>query len=263
MLAGELETQVRIRTLELEQRNREVTEQSDQLRELSHRLQQTQDEERRHIARELHDSAGQIITAIGINLGNIRQRVPENRPLARSVEDTQALLLQLSKEIRTTSYLLHPPLLDENGLPEAIRWYIDGLAERSGLNIDLITSQDFGRVSGNIEVAVFRIVQECLTNIHRHSGSKRAKIHLAREAERVSLEIQDEGKGIAAEKLAGLQAHQAGVGIAGIRERVRHLGGTMNIESGGGGTRISVTFPIAVFGTAEAVASGNMARRAG
>ena len=263
MLAGELETQVRIRTVELEQRNREVTEQSDQLRELSNRLQQTQDEERRHIARELHDSAGQIITSIGINLGNIRQRVPENPPLAKSVEDTQELLLQLSKEIRTTSYLLHPPLLDESGLPEAIRWYIDGLAERSGLNIDLITSEGFGRVSGNIELAVFRIVQECLTNIHRHSGSKKARVYLAREAGRVSLEIQDEGKGIPADKLVGLQAHQAGVGISGIRERVRHLGGTMNIESGGGGTRISVTFPVAMSETAEIEAIRKMPRKAG
>jgi signal transduction histidine kinase len=144
------------------------------------------------------------------------------------------------------SYLLHPPLLDENGLTGAIQWYIQGLVERSGLKIELTFPKDFGRLSDDVEVTIFRIVQECLTNIHRHSGSMTAKISLSRQGESVSLEIQDEGKGIPEERLAKIQGHRTGVGITGMRERVRHLNGTINIQSNANGTKISVTLPAAV-----------------
>ncbi len=250
-VADELDTQVRVRTQELEQRNAEVLQQSEQLRELSNRLLQTQDEERRHIARELHDSAGQILTALGMNLASIAQPTRHNPLLAKAVEDSQKLVQQLSREIRTMSYLLHPPLLDETGLSEAIRWYLQGLTERSGLSIDLSISEDVGRLPGEMELVVFRIVQECLTNIHRHSGSKTATIRLSRIAESVSLEIQDEGTGIPAEKLAGMQAQRSGVGITGMRERVRHLKGAMSIQSNGRGTKISLTLPIPTTATLE------------
>jgi PAS domain S-box-containing protein len=243
-LADGLETQVSVGTQELELRNAEVLQQSEQLRELSNRLLQIQDHERRRIARELHDSAGQILTALGLSLASASQPATQNPLLAKAVEDSQKLVQQLSQEIRTMSYLLHPPLLDESGLSEAIRWYMQGLAERSGLNIELSISENFGRLPGEMELAVFRIVQECLTNIHRHSGSKTATIRLSRIAESVSLEIQDEGKGIPAEKLAGIQAQHSGVGITGMRERVRHLKGAMSIQSNGRGTKISVTLPI-------------------
>ena len=216
--------------------------QSEQLRELSNRLVRSRDDERRRIACDLHDSAGQIVTALGINLGNISQHVIQNPLLARGVEESQELVQQLSNEIRTLSYLLHPPLLDENGLSEAIRWYIGGLTERSGINIELSISESFGRLPREMEVTLFRIVQECLTNIHRHSGSKNAMIRILRKADSISLEIQDEGKGIPAEKLGNIQAH-SGVGITGIRERVRHFGGVLNIQSNYLGTTISVTFP--------------------
>ena len=242
--ADGLETEVRLRTRELERRNAEVLDQSEQLRDLSNRLLRSQDDERRRIARELHDSAGQILTALGMSLGNIGQRVRHDPQLVEGVEDSRELVQQLSKEIRTTSYLLHPPLLDENGLPEAIRWYVQGLQGRSDLKIELCFSDTFGRLPCEVEMALFRMVQECLTNIHRHSGSKKAIIRIVRKADSVSLDIQDEGKGIPAEKLVSIQGQNAGVGIAGIRERVRHLRGTVNIQSNPSGTTISVTLPV-------------------
>jgi PAS domain S-box-containing protein len=261
-LADGLETQVRVRTRELEQRNAEVLQQSEQLRKLSNRLLQTQDDERRRIARELHDSAGQIVTALGLNLAGIAQRVGQNPPLGKAMQESQELVQQLSKEIRTVSYLLHPPLLDENGLSEAIRWYMQGLMERSGLEIELSISEDFGRLPGEIELAVFRIVQECLTNIYRHSGGKTARIRLSRNAESVSLEIRDDGKGISAEKLAGIQV-RSGVGITGIRERVRHFRGVMNIQSNDSGTTISVSFPVPMTPTSEPESILQQTRAAG
>jgi PAS domain S-box-containing protein len=244
-LAATLEEQVLARTEELQNRNREALKQAEQVRELSHRLMQIQDDERRRIARELHDSAGQILTALGMNLAaiakNARMTAPE---LAEGADESERLLRQLTQEIRTTSYLLHPPLLDESGLAEALRWYIRGLQERSGLDIALAMQDDFGRLSDDMELAVFRIVQECLTNVHRHSGSKLAAIRIARSADIVELEIRDEGNGIAPEKLARLQSQGAGVGILGMRERVLQLGGAMNIASGEGGTTISMTLPL-------------------
>jgi signal transduction histidine kinase len=133
------------------------------------------------------------------------------------------LVQQLTQEIRTTSYLLHPPLLDESGLSSALRWYVQGLSERSGLDIDLRIPEDFGRLHPDVELVVFRLVQECLTNIHRHSGSKTALIRVDRKAENIYVEVEDEGKGISAEQLAEIQSQGTGVGIRGMRERVHQL----------------------------------------
>jgi PAS domain S-box-containing protein len=243
-LSDSLEIQVRVRTEELERRNVEVLQQSEQLRELSNRLLKTQDDERRHIARELHDSAGQLIAALGMSLAGIDRHARENPMLAEALEDTQNLLQQLNKEVRTTSYLLHPPLLDENGLSQAIQWYMQGLMERGGLEIELDIAEDFGRLPADLELAVFRIVQESLTNIHRHSGSKTATIRLSRGIHKVLLKIQDHGKGISAEKLAAIKAQRTGVGITGMRERVRHVKGEMDIQSNGAGATILVTLPL-------------------
>jgi len=244
VLANGLENQVRVRTHQLELRNIEVLRQSEQLRELSNRLQQTQDDERRRIARELHDSAGQVITALGMHLASITQQAVKAK-IRNAAQESLEMVRELSKEIRTVSYLLHPPLLEENGLAGAIEWYISGLAERSNLKSELVISKDFGRLSDEMEVAIFRIVQECLTNIHRHSGSKTAMIRLSHMGQGVSLEIQDQGKGIPAEKLMEIQGNRAGVGIAGMRERVRHLNGRMDIQSNANGTKILVTLPVA------------------
>lgn len=245
LLAEGLEDQVQIRTQELEERNAEVVGQSALLRELSTRLLRSQDDERRRIARELHDSAGQVLTALGMSLSNMGQHALNDPELAKDLRDAQEILQSLNKEIRTMSYLLHPPLLDENGLLEALRWYIDGLSERSGLQIELIAGDNIGRLPSEMELTLFRIVQECMTNIHRHSGSKTATIRLAREASEISLEIQDQGKGIPAAKLANIQAQRSGVGLTGIRERVRHLRGVVTISSDERGTKVSVTLPVA------------------
>jgi PAS domain S-box-containing protein len=243
LLAAELEIQVRGRTRELELRNTEILQQSELLRDLSKRLWLAQDQERRHIARELHDSAGQIVTVLGMHLTRIGQTARRNLPqVANELEECRQLVHQLSQEIRTTSYLLYPPLLDETGLNQALSWYTQGLMQRSGLKINLTVSKDFGRLPREMELVVYRLVQESLTNIHRHSGSKTASIHLLREREIVSLQIQDEGKGIPAEKLNLLQKQGAGVGIRGMGERVRQFDGEMNIESDGRGTTISFIF---------------------
>jgi len=236
-LAESLDAEVRIRTSE-------VVQQAEQLRDLSSRLLQAQDEERRHIARELHDSAGQILTALSMSLSLASQHASQgSAALAKQMEQSEQLVRQLSQEIRTMSYLLHPPLLDETGLSEALRWYIQGLSERSGLKIALDVPADFQRLSREMELVMFRLVQESLTNIHRHSGSKSAAIRLARNDAYVSLEVQDSGKGITAEKLSQIQSQGSGVGIRGMRERARHFGGHMMIESNQKGTRISFQFP--------------------
>jgi signal transduction histidine kinase len=237
-----LEAEVRARTRELENRNDLVVQQSNELRELTLRLLQSQDEERRRIARELHDSVGQIVSAIAMTLSSAihRARIPR---VEKAVEESLALIHQLSAEIRTISYLLHPPLLDEIGLSKAIEWYVKGLAERSGIRIELEFSETFGRLPLDIETALFRIVQECLTNIHRHSDSKTAVIRLWRTEQAVFLEVQDRGKGIPARKISEIQNDPSGVGLAGIRERVRHLEGVLDIQSNGDGTKIAISFP--------------------
>jgi PAS domain S-box-containing protein len=238
-LAQTLDAEVRARTRELE-------EQSNQVRELSWRLLRSQDEERRHIARELHDSAGQTLTVLGISLAQLAQKAGRNAPeLATEAEQIQETMQQLHCEIRTTSYLLHPPLLDESGLHSAISWYVQGLQERSGLEVRLDCSENFGRLPRDVEVVIFRLVQEGLTNIHRHSGSKSASIRLAQDVNQVTLEIRDQGKGMAADRLAEVRSGRSGVGITGMRERLRQIEGTLDIESDDLGTRVFVTIPVA------------------
>ncbi len=248
-----LRPSVRARTLELENRNVEVLQQSHLLREFSQRLLHAQDEERRHIARELHDSAGQTLTVLSISLAQLAQKAARSSPqLATAAEVIEETVRQLHREIRTTSYLLHPPLLDETGLSSALNWYVQGLVERSGLEVDLQISEDFGRFPRDLELAIFRLVQECLTNIHRHSGSKSASIRIGRAAERITVEIGDQGRGMPAAKLADIQAGKSGVGIRGMRERLRQFDGTVNIESDASGTRITVSIPLAVQASSDA-----------
>ncbi len=259
-LTDALEDQVRARTMELERRNREVLHQSQKLRELSHRLIQIQDDERRHIARELHDSAGQILAALGMNLATVVRNAKLNAPeLARLAEESEQMVRELSQEIRTTSYLLHPPLLDECGLSESLLWYIRGLKERSGLEVALAIPDDFGRLTPEMELVIFRIVQECLTNVHRHSGSRVAAIEIKRGSGNITLSVQDEGSGIPSEKLLEIESQGGGVGIRGMRERVLQCGGEMALQSGARGTKISVTFPAADLRPAEKVPGAALA----
>src|SRR5579864_288092 len=236
-LAQTLDAEVRARTRELE-------EQSSQVRELSWRLLRTQDEERRHIARELHDSAGQTLTVLGLNLAELVQKARNVPELISEAEQIQETVQQLHREIRTTSYLLHPPLLDESGLYSAISWYVEGLLERSGLEVRLDISREFGRVPRDMELAIFRLVQECLTNIHRHSESNFASIRIARDSNQVTLDIRDQGKGMSPARLAEIRSGRSGLGIRGMRERLRQFEGTLDIESDDSGTRVFATIPI-------------------
>ena len=237
-LAQTLDAEVRVRTRELE-------EQSNQVRALSWRLLRSQDEERRHIARELHDSAGQTLTVLGMSLAQLVQKAGRSAPeLATEAEQIQETVQQLHREIRTTSYLLHPPLLDENGLYSAVTWYLQGLLERSDLEVQLDIAKEFGRLPREMELVIFRLVQECLTNIHRHSESKTASIRIARESNQITLDIRDQGKGMSPARLAEIQSGRSGVGIGGMRERLRQFEGTMNIESDSSGTRVFATIPL-------------------
>lgn len=237
-LAQTLDAEVRARTRELE-------EQSSQVRELSWRLLRNQDQERRHIARELHDSVGQTLTVLDINLELFMQEAGcKSSEVASKIEEIQKTVQQLHGEIRTTSYLLHPPLLDESGLYSAISLYLQGLRERSALEVRFEISEQFGRLPGELELVIFRLVQESLTNIHRHSESKTASIRIDRESNQISLDIRDQGKGMSSERMAEIQSRRSGVGIGGMRERLRQFEGTMKIESDSSGTRIFATIPL-------------------
>ena len=236
---GELEDRVRERTTELNTANQN-------LRELSARLLQLQDEERRRIARELHDSIGQMLTALTMNLSSVRADIERLAKTATSLTDSEGLVQEMSAEVRTISYLLHPPLLDEKGLSSAIRWYVDGFRQRSKIKVDLELQDDFGRLPREVETALFRVVQECLTNVHRHSGSSVAKIRLRHGGGQVLVEVADEGKGIPPEKkyvMASAGTH--GVGVRGMRERLRQLGGSLDIDSNGAGTTVIARLPVA------------------
>jgi PAS domain S-box-containing protein len=236
-LADALDTQVQFRTQELQSRNSE-------LRDLSGLLLEAQDAERRRIARELHDSAGQTLTALDLQLARIGEDAKKNPVLAEDVRNAEELVQHLARELRTTSYLLHPPLLDETGISSALSWYVQGLAERSGLEIDLRIPDNFGRLPSEMELVIFRLVQECLTNIHRHSGSKTALIRVERQENAVRVEVEDQGRGMSPERLAAIQSQGTGVGIRGMRERVRHLHGELVIESNGHGTKVYATLPV-------------------
>ena len=236
-LAQTLDAEVRARTRELE-------EQSNRVRQLSWRLLRSQNEERRHIARELHDSVGQTLTVLDINLELFMQEAGYKSPeVVSKIEEIQKTVQQLHREIRTTSYLLHPPLLDESGLYSAISLYLQGLRERSALEVRFEISEQFGRLPSELEIVIFRLVQESLTNIHRHSESKTASIRIDRESNQITLDIRDQGKGMSSERMAEIQSGRSGVGIGGMRERLRQFEGTINIESGSAGTRIFATIP--------------------
>jgi PAS domain S-box-containing protein len=244
-LNDSLETKVRQRTRELEKRTAQVFD-------LSMRLLRTQDNERRHIARELHDTSGQTMTVVAMKMERLIEKVKQTAPeLAADQEVIRGLIEKLSQEIRTTSYLLHPPLLDEGGLRVALPCYVRGLTERSGIDIRLSISEDIGRLSQDLELVIFRLVQECLTNVRRHSGSKTAMIRIVRDEDKISLGVMDQGNGISPETLAEIQSGGAGIGVRGMRERVRQFNGDMKIESNGAGTTISFTFPLSTETAAE------------
>jgi PAS domain S-box-containing protein len=225
----------------------ERKEAEQQLAQLSARLLRTQDEERRRIARELHDVTAQSIGLIMLNLAQVQNAasVLDDRSRERLTESL-ALGEQALRDIRTLSYVLHPPLLDQAGLVTALKWYVKGFYERSGVQVEFIESGNkTDRLSPEIEYALFRVVQECLTNIRRHTDSETAEISLTRTAETVSLSVRDHGKG---NKLQmprnGDSAEFVGVGIPGMRHRLKQLGGDLLVDSNLNGTTITATVPV-------------------
>jgi signal transduction histidine kinase len=243
---GELEERVTERTTELN-----VANQS--LRQLSGRILHMQDEERRRIARELHDSVGQTLSALSMNLTMVRADIERLTKTANALADSEALVEDMTKEVRTISHLLHPPLLDEAGLAYALRWYIEGFAQRSKIEVELELPADFDRLSQETETAIFRMVQESLTNIHRHAGSPLAKVRISRSDGAVRVEVADRGKGMAPEKQLELASvGPPGVGIRGMRERLRQLGGTLEIQSDGKGTVVTAHLPATSVSTTAA-----------
>lgn len=220
-----------------------VEQRTAALRRLSARLLRVQDEERRRIARELHDSLGQYLTAAKINLDVLARTSGDGAYL----REAQQLIDRAISDTRTLSHLLHPPLLDEAGFISAARWYVEGFGKRSGIRTSLEIPEGFDRLPSEIETALFRILQEALTNVHRHSGSRSVEVRLTRDSTFVALVIQDHGKGIPQDTLDRFKKSgtNVGVGLAGMRERIKELGGTFHLESGPKGTLLKATVPIA------------------
>ncbi len=241
----DLEKKVTERTIELEAEILDRNRAEKSLRDLTGRLLRMQDEERRRMARELHDHAGQTLVAMTLNLSALETAAGDGLPeIKRLAAEGRQLSDDLSKEIRTLSYLLHPPLLDEAGLGSALRWYVNGFSERSKIDVELVLPPDLGRLPGELELVVFRIVQESLTNIHRHSGSPTARILISRSKGNFELEISDQGKGIARDRHHDSRVAQVGVGLRGMEERVRQFNGFLKIDSESTGTRVMVVLPI-------------------
>ncbi|HEY2462156.1 MAG TPA: response regulator [Candidatus Acidoferrum sp.] len=236
---NQLEERVNERTTELMRAH-------ETLRLLSGRLMQAQDQERRRVARELHDSAGQYLAAIQMNLSAIEaESATLSKSQAARLQDSAELVNRCTTEIRTLSYLLHPPLLDEMGLASAVSWYAEGFGQRSGIRVELDIPKHLRRFSPDVETALFRIVQQSLANIHRHSESKVARIRVTLADSTVQIEIADEGRGMPSETLRNFQqgVNLPGVGISGMRERITGMGGRFDVLSGSKGTTIVATLP--------------------
>jgi signal transduction histidine kinase len=224
----------------------ELHRKTQQLEMLNARMTVLQEEERRRIARELHDSVGQLLAAISINSSFVEAESHKLSPdVAKRVSENAAMVEETSKQIRTISHLLHPPLLDEVGLASALQWYVEGFSKRSKIEANLDIPQNFAGLSKEMELSIFRVVQECLTNIHRHAGSPTAGIRIVQDEACLRVEIEDAGKGIPFEKRSafGLSAH-TGVGLRGMRERLRQLGGTLQVQSNSPGTRVTAILPV-------------------
>ena len=224
----------------------EVRRRTGALQQLSAKLMRSQDEERRRIAVNLHDSLGQYLSSIKMNLESLRGSDAPNKDevLSSALESVEQSLV----ETRTLSCLLHPPLLDEVGFASAARWYSDEFAKRSGIKVKLELPERMDRLTELAEIALFRILQESLTNVHRHSGSPAVEVQLKTGEHQAVFTVRDYGCGMPADLIQGSQTNgdHFGVGLSGMRERVNDLGGHFEIQSGGGGTAITVSIPLAV-----------------
>src|SRR5579872_457271 len=260
---GELEHRVLLRTQELSQALgrlraeasvRQHTE--ERLRHLSLRLMTLQDEERRRIARELHDTCGQTLAAMKMSIALVRQGDKSAPGFQLLIDDLNALTDEALQEVRTASYLLHPPLLDEAGIASAARWFVEGFSRRSGIRVQCEIPEKMDRPSRPCELVLFRILQEGLTNVHRHSGASAARVRLDRNSDHMELEIADNGKGISEERRRQFEnSGKSGVGITGMRERVHELGGHLEVRSLHPGTSVCVALPLANPATVTASSS--------
>jgi signal transduction histidine kinase len=236
-----LEVRVKGRTADLKRSE-------ENLRRLTGRLLSTRDDERRRLSRELHDSVGQMLTAITIDIALVQKESERLSPnAAHAASETADLTQQVLQEIRTISYLLHPPLLDECGLLPAVRWYAEGFEQRSKIKVTLELDENLGRLPRDVETTAFRVLQECLTNIHRHSKSKTALVRISRSPKEVRIQVGDEGRGIPANKIANMrsQGGSIGVGTSGMRERIKQFGGELEIDSEYGlGTVVTAAIPL-------------------
>jgi signal transduction histidine kinase len=236
-LNATLETRVSDRTAELRMAN-------SSLRDLSTRLFKMQDDERRRISRELHDGIGQLLAAITMNQAVVAEELDKLSPAAKKAfTQNEGMVLEILSSVRTISHLLHPPLLDETGLPPALRWYVEEFAERSGIKVVLVCPAHLERLPRELETAIFRIVQECLGNVHRHSGSATATVYFDVADDMARLEVRDEGKGISAERRQQVESGSGGVGLRGIKERIAQFGGKLELQSNSMGTSVVATIP--------------------
>jgi signal transduction histidine kinase len=217
------------------------------LRALSLQLLKTQDEERRKVARDLHDSTGQTLIALKMNVANLQKQFVGDRATSDALGEIADIANQAIQEIRTTSYLLHPPLLDELGLASVARWYVDGFAKRSGIQVTLDLPSGSDRLPNDIEMVLFRVLQESLTNVHRHSGASAVDIKLVKGTEAVHLQVHDNGRGMSRNLMDGSwdAKNRSGVGLAGMSERINDLDGRLEIKSNSNGTILRVILPLA------------------
>jgi two-component system NarL family sensor kinase len=252
LIQADLEEQVRQRTEELENTlsafREEVSvhrETEEKLRSLSLSVLRIQDEERRRVARDLHDTVGQTLTALKITLSTLGNEAARYPQVSDLIEDLNVLADQALQEVRTTSYLLHPPLLDEAGFAAAASWYVGGFNKRSPVQVQLDIPDDV-RLPNSLEIVLFRILQESLTNITKHAGPTTVDVALHVDHDSICLAIQDHGKGISPERLAKMNrsGSDVGVGIAGMRERLKELKGKLEIESDSTGTLLKASIPL-------------------
>jgi len=241
---------------------RDVTEQkqvNETLRRLSIRLLKAQDAERRRIARELHDSTGQNLAAVAMNLSLVTRSAGVLDTLAqKALAESIAMVEGCVREIRTLSYLLHPPMLDEIGFGPAASWFVEGYSKRTGIDVSCHIAPEAEHLPRHLELTLFRILQEALTNIHRHSKSMWAEVSVSVTAGEVMLRVKDYGNGISPEVLAKftLNGTHAGVGLSGMKERVRELHGEFKIVSDSKGTQIAVKMPLKIEGQLSPTAAG-------
>jgi len=230
---------------ELHRRAQQLEVLNRELRGLSTSMIVAQDEERRRIARELHDGLGQDLVAAKMILEGIDQQNASAAPPMRAVADACEIIDHAAQQVRSISHLLHPPMLDEVGLNSALQWYLDGLSKRSGIAISLdLQPPNFPRLAREVETAIFRIIQEGLTNVFRHSGARSAWVSVISEERRVISTVRDDGKGIS-DRVAEFRPDSLGIGIAGMRQRVKEFSGELRLRNTGSGSILEVIIPIA------------------